>query len=77
MWRRAKESIPLDPMNKVRFEFLSHAELCERLRESRKRDDRLIRVCQAFEQQQQDVGQDTQDDRDVLGLWNDNAFELT
>lgn len=41
VWRRAKESNPPDPTNKVRFEFLSHAELCERLRESRKREDQL------------------------------------
>lgn len=36
VWRRAKESNPPDPTNKVRFEFLSHAECdkkFERLRE--------------------------------------------
>ena len=41
VWRRAKESNPPNPMNKVRFEFLSHSELCERLRENRKREDQL------------------------------------
>lgn len=37
--------------------------------------DRLTRVRQASEQQLQDVGQDTEDDRDVFGLWDDIAFE--
>ena len=37
--------------------------------------DRLTRVRQASEQQQQDVEQDTGDDRDVFGLWDDIAFE--
>ena len=37
--------------------------------------DRLTRVRQASEQQQQDVEQDTEDDRDVFGLWDDIAFE--
>ena len=34
VWRRAKESKHPDPANKVRFEFLSHTELCEKLRET-------------------------------------------
>ena len=38
-WRRAKERS--DATNRVRFDYLSHAELCERLRESRKREDQL------------------------------------
>lgn len=37
--------------------------------------DRLTKVHQASEQQQQDVEQDTEDDRDVFGLWDDIAFE--
>ena len=37
--------------------------------------DRLTRVHQASEKQQQDVEQDTEDDRDVFGLWDDIAFE--
>lgn len=37
--------------------------------------DHLTRVHQASEQQQQDVEQDTEDDRDVFGLWDDIAFE--
>ena len=41
VWRRAKESKHPDPANKVRFEFLSHTELCEKLRESRKREEQL------------------------------------
>ena len=39
VWRRAKERS--DATNRVRFDYLSHAELCERLRESRKREDQL------------------------------------
>ena len=37
--------------------------------------DRLTRVRQASEQQQQDVGQNAEDDRNVFGLWDDIAFE--
>ena len=37
--------------------------------------DRLTRVRQASEQQQQDVVQDAEDGPDVFGLWDDIAFE--
>lgn len=37
--------------------------------------DRLIRVRQASEQQHQDSSQQAVDNRDVMGLWDDIAFE--